>query len=77
RTEASITREREALREELRKELAVLTVETTRKVLGDVVKPADQERLVTAAERYLAKQARPVKANKPSVKRKPAGRKRG
>ncbi|MEX2209611.1 MAG: F0F1 ATP synthase subunit B [Patescibacteria group bacterium] len=77
RTEASIGQEREALREELRTELAVLTVETTRKVLSDVVKPADQKRLVTAAERYLSKQARPAKSAKPASKRKPAGRKRG
>lgn len=71
RTEAALGQEREALRSELHRELAVLTVETTRKVLTDVVKPVDQKRLVTAAERYLAKQAKPAHA------KKPAGRKRG
>lgn len=47
--------EREKLREELRAEIATLTVETTRKVLTDVVKPADRKRMVTAAGAYLKK----------------------
>lgn len=45
--------EREKLREELRAEVATLTVETTRKVLTDVVKPADRKRMVDAAGAYL------------------------
>ncbi len=47
--------EREKLREELRAEVAALTVETTRKVLTDVVKPSDRQRMVKAASSYLKK----------------------
>ncbi|HEY8108935.1 MAG TPA: F0F1 ATP synthase subunit B [Patescibacteria group bacterium] len=56
RTEEALAQERESLRTELRAELAGLTVETTRKILTDVVKPADRKRLVQAAEKHLAKE---------------------
>lgn len=59
RTEEALAQERESLRTELRAELAGLTVETTRKILTDVVKPADRKRLVQAAEKHLAKEAKP------------------
>ena len=47
--------EREKLREELRAEVSALTVETTRKVLTDVVKPTDRKKMVNAASSYLKK----------------------
>jgi F-type H+-transporting ATPase subunit b len=58
RAEEALAQERETLRTELRAELAGLTVETTRKILTDVVKPADRKRLVQAAEKHLTKQTK-------------------
>lgn len=60
RAEEQLTIEREKLREELRAEVAALTVETARKVLTDVVKPADQKKMVNAAGTYLKKAAKPA-----------------
>ncbi|MDZ4248403.1 MAG: F0F1 ATP synthase subunit B [Patescibacteria group bacterium] len=69
RTEQALAQERESLRAELRAELAGLTVETTRKILTDVVTPADRKRLVQAAEKHLAKQAKVAKPTKSGGKR--------
>lgn len=55
RADEQLAIEREKLREELRAEVAALTVETTRRVLTDVVKPADRKRMVSAAGAYLKK----------------------
>lgn len=57
RADEQLAIEREKLREELRAEIAALTVETTRKVLTDVVKPNDRKRMVGAASNYLKKHA--------------------
>ncbi|MSU76125.1 ATP synthase F0 subunit B [Patescibacteria group bacterium] len=56
RTEEQLAVEREKLRAELRAEVASLTIETTRKVLSDVVKPTDQKKMVAEAAKYLKKQ---------------------
>ena len=61
RADEQLAIEREKLREELRAEVAALTVETTRKVLTDVVKPTDRKRMVTAAGAYLKKSAGAVR----------------
>jgi F-type H+-transporting ATPase subunit b len=58
RTEAALAQERAQLREELRAELAVLTIETTRKVLSDVVRPTDRKRMVKQAEKEILKAGR-------------------
>jgi F-type H+-transporting ATPase subunit b len=55
RADEQLAIEREKLREELRAEIAALTVETTRRVLTDVVKPADQKKMVKSAGDYLKK----------------------
>jgi F-type H+-transporting ATPase subunit b len=53
--QAQITTEQAKAKAELRAEVAALTVETTRKVLTDVVTDADRKRLVKAAETKLKK----------------------
>ncbi len=58
RADEQLAIERTKLREELRAEVATLTVETARKVLTDVVKPTDQKKMVKAAGSYLKKQAK-------------------
>jgi F-type H+-transporting ATPase subunit b len=58
RTAARLEADRIALREELRREVAALTVETTRKVLTDTVKPADRKRLLDAAIKQVGGKAR-------------------
>lgn len=55
RADEQLAIERTKLREELRAEVATLTVETARKVLTDVVKPTDRKRMVNAASAYLKK----------------------
>jgi F-type H+-transporting ATPase subunit b len=58
RADRQLAVERKRLREELRAELASLTVETTRKVLSDVVRPGDRQRMVKEATRYLKRKAK-------------------
>lgn len=52
---AQLASEQAKLRTELRGELAALTVETTRKVLSDVVTKQDQEKMVAEATKHLRK----------------------
>ncbi len=58
RTEEQLAVEQAKLREELKAEVAALTIETTRKVLSDVVRPTDRKRMVKAASEYLKKQSK-------------------
>ena len=55
RTKAQLTADAERTRAELRAELAGLAVETTRRVLEDVVSPTDRKKLVSASIKRLDK----------------------
>lgn len=58
RTKAQLAADRTAMAADLRAELTALTVATARRVLGDVITPADRERLVKSAADHLKREAK-------------------